>query len=270
MNCKRNIYYRMKIYLLVYLITIFTFLSCKNNKDEIVEMNLFLQENYKFNRKMLNQFKGDYFIRIQEQPERKIELLNELDTKYKDLISNIDSAISNKTTNIDRLILEYNNFLNEIEQVVKNNKEYLVVDLEPKITTKTNSNEFRLNTMKNRLVIAMVYAFEYASKPLAYTDSFRIDTLKTHITPVSDKGIKITLSSILAQKTFEKKQVIINKIQLNGQDKKVNFRLKDNHSFADIILDSLQVGSYRLEGVLRYYERTGIFDVPFEEKFNVE
>lgn len=261
----------MKSYLLVYFFAIFTLLSCNNNKDEIVEMNLFLQDNYEFNRKMLIQFKGEYYERIAENPERKIEKLNELNPKYEELILNIDSAISNQETNIDKLILEYNGFLNEIEQIVNSNKEYLVADLGPKITTKTKSNEFRLNTMKNRLVIAMVYAFEYASRPLVYADGFpKVDTVKTHISPVSDKGIKITLSSIFAQKTFERRQVMINKIQLNGQDKKVNFRLNDNHSFADIILDSLQKGNYRIEGVLRYYVRTGIFDVPFEEKFNVE
>jgi hypothetical protein len=260
----------MKSYLLVYLITIFTFISCKNNKDEIVKMNLFLQENYEFNRKMLNQFKGDYYIRIQEQPESKIDLLNELDTKYIELISNIDSAISNQTTNIDKLIIEYNSFLNEIEQVVKSNKEYLVADLGPKITTKTNSNEFRLNTMKNRLAIAMVYAFEYASRPNYVADGLYKIEVDSIFSKTDENGTKLTLTSKYGQTIKNNRLIIINKIEQNGQEKKVDYKLKDNYSFADIEFDSLQKGTYRINGILRFYERNGKIDIPFEKEFTVE
>src|SRR5690554_5824928 len=223
----------MKNYLLVYFFAIFTLLSCKNNKDEIVEMNLFLQENYEFNRKMLNQFKGDYYIRIQEQPESKIELLNELDTNYKELISSIDSAIFNQAVNIDKLILEYNSFLNEIEQVVNSNKEYLVTDLEPKITNKIKSKEFRLNTMKNKLAIAMVYAFEYASRPNYVSDGLYKIEVDSIISKTDNNGTKLTLTSKYGQTIKNNRYIIINKIESNGQEKKVDYKLKDNYSFTD-------------------------------------
>ena len=55
-----------------------------------------------------------------------------------------------------------------------------------------------------------------------------------------------------------------------GKEEKVDCKLKDNYSFVDIELDSLQSGIYKINGILRFYNRKQKFDIPFEKEFKVE
>jgi len=261
----------MKNNFLVFILIIFTLLSCKNNLDEVINLNSFLHANYEFNRKTLNKYRGAYYMVVEEQPERKIEKLNELDSKYELLITNIDKAIGNKKTNIEKIVSEYHDIFTEIPKIVNHRKDYLFPELNSIGNTKINSTEFRLNTLKNKLVIAMSYAFEFASRQKFAYDGFKkLDNIDINISYDDNNGIKLTLSSDIAQLIKQNRHIVISKIQYNGKDKKVNYELNDNYSFADIVLDSLQKGNYRLEGVVRFYERTGKIDIPFNEKFKIE
>ena len=261
----------MKNHFLLYFLAIFTLLSCNNNQDEIEIMNSYLQVNYQFNSKILNQQKGDYYLRAELQPERKTESLNALDSKYELFILSANRAISNKENNIEKLVLEYYDILNDITKIVNQRDDYLLPKIDSVNKTKTTFNEFRLNAMKNRLVIAMSYTFEYVMGPTLTSDHFyKPGYVNTNISHIKNNGIKLTLSSDLIQKIPQNRQIIIDEIQFNGKDKKINYELNDNYSFSDIVMDSLKKGKYHLKGVIRLYERTGKIDVPFNKKFEVE
>ena len=82
--------------------------------------------------------------------------------------------------------------------------------------------------------------------------------------------IKITLSSDIAQIDRKNRHVVINNIMVNGVEKNVNYQIMDTYDFSDIILDSLPKGTYKLNGVLRYYLDFGKHEIPFEESFTVK
>ncbi len=138
------------------------FISCEKKQEEINEMNSFLKVNYEFNNRILNQHKEDYYVMIQEQPDKKIEKLDELYLKYELLISDLDKAIVNKENDFEKICTEYNYILNEIPKTV-NNIDHLLTEFNP-IDNKTDLTEVWLNIIKNNLVIAMAYAFEYADR----------------------------------------------------------------------------------------------------------
>jgi len=212
----------------------------------MIELNSFLEVNYEFNNKTFNLNRGHYYMRIEEQPSGKIEKLNELDSKFELLILDIDNAILNKKNNINKVILEYNNILNEVKKIVNLNKDYLIADFDSIIKTKTYSNKFRLNAIKNRLVIAMSYAFEYASRKRYAIDrliSVKIDTETTY----QDKNsVKITLLSEHLQKTREKGHIIIDKFQLNNFDQIDN---KVNSIESDSTLEKTEFDWVELTGI---------------------
>ena len=150
----------MKKQLLVYFLAISSLFTCNNQQNELSEINSFLKANYEFNNKTLKKYKEDYYQLIEEQPIRKIEKLNLLDSKFKLLISNIDNAISNKETNLEYIISESNDILNEVQKILIHRKDYLLTEFKH---PKNNSDELALKYLKNRLVIAMAYVFEFGS-----------------------------------------------------------------------------------------------------------
>ena len=261
----------MKNYLLVFGIITFTFLSCEKNQEEIKAFNSYLKANYEFNTKTLNIQKGEYYIRASEKIEFHNEKLNELDTKFEVLITDVEKAISSKETNIEHIIARYEEILNEIPQITNHNKEYLIKELGVGIYDKTNTIEFRLNIFKNKLVMSMYYAFEYINKPTFIACGFRrIESANTEIKHNTDKNVTVTLSSDVIQLEKENRQIIVNSIHHNGRKTETNHFINDNYAFADITLDSLQKGNYKLIGVVRYYLRSGKIDIPFEESFKVD
>ena len=257
----------MKNRFLVYFLGISTLFSCNNQKEEMKEMNLFLQANYEFNNRTLNKNKGDYYRIIEEAPGRKIEKLNQLDSKFELLISKIDSAITNKESNLNSIIAESNEILNEIPKLVDNRKDYLLPEFQQ---PKTISDDLSLKYIKNRLVIGMAYVFEYAGRKTYSVDGLYKIQVDSIFTRKTKNGIKLTLTSKYGQDIRENRHILINKIEFNGKEEKVDFKLKENYSFADIELDSLRNGTYKINGILRFYHREGKFDMPFDKVFEVE
>mgnify|MGYP000250555759 CR=1 FL=1 len=257
----------MKKQFLIYFSAIFVLFSCNNQQQELNEMNLFLQANYEFNNRTLNKNKGDYYRIIEEMPARKIEKLNQLDSKFELLISKIDSAITNKESNLKSITEESNEILAEIPKIVSNRKEYLLPEFKQ---PKTDSNELNLKYTKNRLVIAMAYAFEYASRLTYYSDNLGRIEVNNILSSKTENGIKLTLTSRYGQNIKENRHILINKIKYNGKEEKVDFKLKENYSIADIELDSLRTGIYEINGILRFYHREQKIDIPFEKTIKVE
>lgn len=252
---------------LIFSVSIFTFFSCNNNQEELKEIHLFLQDNFEFNNRTLNKNKGDYYRIIEEMPSRKIEKLNILDSKFELLISKIDKAISNKESNLKIINSELNQILNQIPKIVNNRKDYLLPEFKQ---PKTESNELSLKYMKNRLVIAMAYAFEYASRQTYSVDGLNKVKIDSIISRKTKNGIKLTLTSRFGQPIRENRHILIDKIELNGKEEKVDFKLKDNYSIADIEFDSLQTGTYKIDGILRFYHRERKFEIPFDKTFKVK
>jgi hypothetical protein len=259
----------MKNQILVYFLSIFilSLSSCKNQEEELTEINSFLQTNFEFNNRTLNKNKGDYYRIIEEMPSREIEKLNELDSRYELLISAINKAIENKGNNLENIIAESNEILNEVPKIVDNRKDYLLPEFKQ---PKTGSYDLSLKYIKNRLAIAMAYAFEYASRQTYSVDGLYKVDIDSIISRKIDNGIKLTLTSKFGQSIKENRHILINKIELNGKEEKIDFKLNDNYSFADIELDSLQSGIYKINGILRFYHREQKFDISFEKEFKVE
>ncbi len=257
----------MKNQFLVYFLAISTLFSCNNQRGELTEMDSFLQANFEFNNRTLNKNKGDYYRIIEEMPTRKIEKLNVLDSKFELLISTIDSAIKNKESNLESIIAESNEILNEVPKIVNNRKDYLLPEFKQ---PKTDSDDLSLKYIKNRLVIAMAYVFEYASRQTYSVDGLYKVQIDSIISRKTDNGIKLTLTSKYGHNIKENRHIIIDNIEFNGQEKKVNYNLKDNYSFADVEFDSLKSGTYKINGILRFYHRERKFDIPFDKVFKVE
>jgi hypothetical protein len=257
----------MKNQFLVYFLATFIIFSCKNQQEELTEMNSFLQANYEFNNRTLNKNKGDYYRMIEEMPARKIEKLNELDSQFELLISKIDNAITNKEGNLKSIIAESNEILNEIPKLVGNRKDYLLPEIKQ---PKSDSNDLNLKYIKNRLVIGMAYVFEYSSRQTYSVDGLYKVDIDSVISQKTDNGIKLTLTSRFGQPIKENRHILINKIKFNGKEEEVDFKLKENYSIADIELNSLRTGIYEINGILRFYHREQKFDIPFEQKFKVE
>jgi hypothetical protein len=257
----------MKNPILVYFLAIFILFSCKKQQGEMTQMNSFLQANYEFNNRTLNKNKGEYYRIIEEMPTRKIEKLNQLDSKFELLISKIDNAISNKESNLKTIIAESNEILIEIPKLVDNRKDYLLPEFKQ---PESDSDDLSLKYVKNRLVIAMAYVFEYASRQTYSVDGLYKVQIDSVITRKTDNGIKLTLTSKYGHNIKENRHIIIDNIEFNGQEKKVNYNLKDNYSFADVEFDSLKSGTYKINGILRFYHRERKFDIPFDKVFTVE
>lgn len=257
----------MKNHFLVYFLPILILFSCKNQQEGLTEINSFLQANFEFNNRTLNKNKGDYYRIIEEVPTRKIEKLKELDLRFELLISTIDSAIQKKENNLENIITESDEILNEIPKIVNNKKDYLLPEFKQ---PKTDSNDLNLKYIKNKLVIAMAYAFEYSSRITYSADRLYKVEIDSIIVNKTNNGIKLTLTSKYGQSIKENRHVIINNIEFNGKEKSTDFKLKDNYSFADIELNSLQSGEYKINGTLRFYERDGKIDIPFSKEFKVE
>ncbi|MBU2928453.1 hypothetical protein [Winogradskyella psychrotolerans] len=230
------------------------------------EMNSFLKTNFEFNNRILKSERRDYHTLIQELPSVKIDELDKLDSQFDLLIFKIDSLILTEEADIDKTISESNHIFRKAKEIVKNITHY---SLEEFKKPKTNSNELILNHLKNRLVIAMSNAFQYANGFTLTSPTYTrgIDSI---IASKTENGIKLTLTSKYGQSVPDNRDIIINSINFNGQEKKIYYKLKDNYSFADIEFDSLESGIYKISGILKYYERSGELESWFEKEFEVE
>jgi len=256
----------MKNQFLIYFTVIFTLFACNKQQDELNEMNSFLKTNYEFSNRILKSNRANYYTLIQEKPSLKIEELNQLDSQVDILIFKIDNAILNKDYDLEKIIAESNEIFRELKKIVKYIEDYSFQEFEQ---PKTNSNELVLNYLKNRLVIATINAFEYANGFTSTEPKYEraVDSI---ITSKTENGIKLTLTSKFGQSITENRHIVINSIKFNGQEKKVYFKLKDNYSFADIEFDSLQSGTYKIDGLLKFYGRYGEVESWFEREFIVE
>ena len=258
----------MKKQFYIYFLVIFVFSSCNNQRQESNEMNSFLEANYEFNNRYLNRLIGSYNQIIKEQPSRRVEKLNELNLKFELLISQINIAIANKESNLEKIDSESKELLNDIPKIVDNNKDYLLPELNEELETK--NNELKLKYIKNRLTIALAYTFEYATRKTVVADGYSVIKVDSIFLKTDENGIRLTLTSKHGQTLKDNIHILINKIEFNGKEKRVNYKLNDNYSFADIVFDSLPKGKYRINGFLRLYERGGKIDIPFEKDFKSE
>jgi len=258
----------MKIKFLAYFTIALFVSSCEDGQYEMHELNSFLKANYDFNYRIYNQRKDQYYTFISEDSNNRYPMLDELDSDYKMLISKIDLAISDSITDIKPIILDYDNLSRKLVEFMNNSNDYLLPEIKLLEEARNVSNEFRLNVIKNRLAIQMVYAYEFRYEPhLEIPSSIE---LKSNIVKGNGGGIKLTLSNKIVQKHGNSGRIIITKFRLNGNNKKANYKTNKNYSFADVIFDSLENGNYTLDGVLRFYERDGEFEVPFSKNFVVE
>ena len=256
----------MKNKFLFYFAIVLIFFACNKKADELKEMNLFLKTNFEFNHRILKSERRDYLTLIQEIPSLKIDELDKLDSQFDLLIFKIDSLILIQEADIDKTISESNHIFRKAKEIVKNISDY---SLEEFKKPKTDSNELILNHLKNKLVIAMSYAFQYANGfTLSHPTYARgVDSI---IASETENGIKLTLTSKYGQSVPDNRDILINSIKFNGQEKKIYYKLKDNYSFADIEFDSLQSGIYKINGILKYYGRNGELESWFEKEFEVE
>lgn len=253
---------------ILFIILILSFFSCKKNQIEIDELNSFLQTNYEFNNRVLNKHKATYYNLISENPSRKIEKLNELDSIFTNLIFEIEKS---KKKSSNKLILSKSKeLLQKLTKIVNNRKDYLTTEYDKLDYLKLESDEVRLNYLKNKLVISMSYAFEYASLKTISCDGLILVEIDSIMSSKYKKGVKLTLTSKNGQIDRENRHILINNLILNGKESKLKYKIEDNYSFADIKFDSLKKGTYHLNGTLRYYEREGKIDIPFEKKFSIE
>jgi len=256
----------MKNQFLIYVTVIFTLFACNRQQDELNEMNSFLKKNYEFSNRILESNRADYYTLIQEKPSLKIEELNQLDSQLDKLIFKIDNAILNKEFDLEKTINESNHIFREIKKIVKHIEDYSLQEFEQ---PKTDSNELVLNYLRNRLVIAMTNAFQFANG-FTSTEPTLQRGVDGVITSKTANGIKLTLTSKYGQSIPENRHIEISSIKFNGKEKKVYFKLKDNFSFADIEFDSLQSGKYKINGILKSYGRYGEVQSWFEKEFIVE
>ena len=119
-------------------------------------------------------------------------------------------------------------------------------------------------------MIAMAYAFEFDSRKTSWIFTLNEVKIDSVISQQKENGIILTLTSKTGQESKKNRHIVIQSIKLNGKERNIDYELKDNHSFADIEFDSLQKGSYYINGVLRYYTRNGKIDIPFDKKFDYE
>ncbi|PQJ31984.1 hypothetical protein BST92_08630 [Nonlabens arenilitoris] len=253
--------------LFVLLCSTFFLFSCEEKIEGSEEMSSYLRQSFEFNNRILNKYKAEYCQLTESQPSREIVRLNELDAKFKSLIIKIDEAILNDAYNLKNITSESKEIFNELPKIVDNRKDYLLNQL---IEPKNNSHELRLRYLKNRLVIAMAYAFEYGSRKTLSVDSFYKVEIDSIISRKIENGIKLTFTSEYGQAIKENRHIIINQMELNGQQKMIDYKLKDNYSFADIEFQSLQKGTYEIDGALRFYGRDGEIDIPFHKTMEVK
>lgn len=267
-----SIYGLMKNYLYIISIWMLTLYSCNTNQKQMATFNSLLTENYEFATKTLNVNKGEYYLRIEERPEFKNPKLNQLDSTFEKLMKDIDEVIQ-ENSNIEDIILRSEALLTAISEIVKNHEDYLTTPLNKMVYDESISSAYRLLLIKNKLSIAMSYAFEYAfgNSILGLGCQFgRSASVDTKISYDTNNNVVITLAGKGIQQDRENRHIIINALERNGKATRVDHFLHTNYAFADIKFDSLQKGNYQLNGIVRYYKRTGKIDIPFEESFTVK
>ena len=263
----------MKSILMISLI-ILTFTSCDNSKQEVEELNKFLKVNYEFNKNILNLQRSIYFTKIGDNPNRKLNGFSVVEKEYDKLIARIDNEILGKTDNIENLLNDYHSLIRKIEKLVKSNKKYT---LDRKLTdfeTISNNDEFRLNIMKNNLVIVFTEALNYSNGTGWISDSFNSlnnETIETKVLSNYNNSATIVLSSKFAQTNKENRHIKIKEITLNGLKKNIKYKISENYSFSDIKLDSLEKGTYEINGFTKYYfDRDENLEIPFKQKIEIK
>lgn len=257
----------MKINFLMYFAITLFLSSCEGGQNEKDNLNVFLKENYEFNNRHYNTWKSSYYTHVSEEPSFRSSKLDELDSAYKNLISKIDIAIANSTTDLDPIILDYDDFSRKVDEYTSNDKKYSISHIITPEKVKIVSNEFSLNLFKNRLVMQMAYAYEF-SIDITH-QALPSSKVESNITEIGHDKIKLTLSSQLTNSVGTPRRIIINNFQLDGVNKAINYSFHKSYVFGDVIIDSLANGKYDLDGVIRHYEREGEYDVPFSESFIV-
>lgn len=257
---KFNNYIFIFVVLLVY--------SCNDSsRGETDKMIQFLNTNYEFNLRVLNNNKAKYYNLVDDQPIRKNIKLERLDSIFKLLISEIDEALIKKEISKKVIFNKGNKFLSDLTETVRDRKDFQISNFQ---NIESKSDELQLNFIKNEIVIAMSYAFEYNSLLTSIRDGYSYAKIDKIVLDKFDNKYKLTLFSEFGQKNIKNGHVLINSIKRNKIYEKVSFNIKNNYSFADIEFDTLQPGTYKIEGIIKYYDREGEFEIPFQKPFVVE
>lgn len=244
--------------------------SCqKDTSKDIKALNSFLNENYQIKAKVLKNQQEEYSIKVQEIPRTRNIKLDTVWIKYEALISKLTQNITSKNHSIETIQNEYHQLLNEIETIVQKEDGYTIDRLLTTNNTSQLDKEYHLRMMRNNLIIAMSYTFEYLNKPPSIIhDVSTIKHIETKVKQLDDR-VLITLSSVKAQLVQKGRHLFIDQILLN--DSKINIEptIVKNVSFANIVLDSLQSGNYSIQGKIHINEEGKIIEIPFLQKFEV-
>ncbi|WP_298420350.1 hypothetical protein [uncultured Kordia sp.] len=273
----KSIYYKIRL-LLSFSFIFYSFSSCQIEvSDELKTFTAFLETNHAFNIIGLNRAKAIYFKKSKEIPIIHSEKLNTINVAYERLMLKIDRSITVKETSIEPLIQEYDNFFTEIKTLflsLYNLPTHYRKKLAPHITAMNDINfntEYRLKAMKNSLTLSMIFAYQSIYGSLVTTSVCGIIRVRINTAVALHENLaKITLKSALIQTVEEEKNISIDKITVNGIDKKLKYNIAKNQNFTDIILDSLAPGTYQIEGKVQYFDRNGKKDIPFRETFEVK
>ena len=251
---------------LICLIAMLTLYSCHNHREEFHDITTYLQSNFEFSNNVLKKNRKAYYNLIHDRPSLKIKELNELDAQLDLLIFKIDNSILNNDIDLEKTIAESNQIFSGLQKIISYKKDRSLQKFEQ---PQASSDELILNYLKNKLVIAMANGFEYAN---GFTNTGHVfpKGVDSIITSKTENGIKLTLASKLGQSITENRDIVINSIKFNGQEKNLYFKLKDNYAFADIELDSLQTGYYEITGTLKFYDRHGEVRSHFSREFKVD
>lgn len=256
----------MKNRILFYSLIFIFLLSCKPKQVEINELNNMLNENFEFNERVLNLFRGQYYQIASEQPSRQIKNLDELDVKFDSLISLIDKAlITNNKDDYQKIILQSNEVLTKTHKITNYKSNYFSFKLD-----ETEDELHKLRLLKGKLVLAMANTFEYACNIPCELSIIRKVEIDSIISKHTNQGTNLTLTSKYGQSIKENRRIIINKIEHNGKEKKLDYTLNKNYSMVDIEFNSLEKGTYVIEGIFRVYTKDGNIDIPFNKKAIVE
>ncbi|MEM6722029.1 MAG: hypothetical protein AAF611_22060 [Bacteroidota bacterium] len=246
--------------------------SCDQNdiRKDLKALNSFLYENYKTNEKVLKNELEEYKIRCEEQPQTQNPKLDVVYSKYKELTPQISERIVSKNTDVKAIQYGYEKVLNALELIVQNHEGYTINRILSNANASQLDSEYQLQIMRNNLVMAMSYAFEYVNNP---PNSFRQDI--ANLTQVDSEvsqlynRTRITLSAAALQIPSKNKYVSVDRILLNDSEIDTSPEILNNTAFGTIILDSLQSGKYFIQGKLRLHKDKNIFDMPFLQKFEV-
>lgn len=250
-------------------------ISCDFNKTDEQDFADFYNTNYEFAND-----KRHLFTMMIEKAHIENDRISILKTHYNDLtkinsdfdiiIHKIDSCILYKDfSKTEDIYNNYNNLLNQIDSILQGDKNFVTKRFD---FNKSNiHSKLKLLRIKNDLVIAVTKCMDFIYMNIdSYGGWSYLGNIETSSIMDTSGKVIVTLSSEAFQKFGNEGNLILKDLVSNNNHKKTNYLVTKNYAFKDISIDSLESGSYTLEGEFRYYGRKGVRNYPFTHKFEVK